>query len=57
MRYQLEQITQIQNGTQQGARVRFDLNTGGDGSAVFSNQKTTDTEESHTALVRNKIGK
>lgn len=56
MRYRLEQISQIQNGTQQGDHVRFDLNTGGDGSAVFSNQKTTDTEESHTALVRNKIG-
>ena len=56
MRYQLEQISQIQNGTQQGNMVKFDLKNGGDGSATFSNQKTTDTEESHTALVRNKIG-
>ena len=56
MRYQLEEISQIQNGTKLGERVKFDLTYGGDGKAVFQNQKTTDAEESHTALVNNKIG-
>ena len=56
MRYKLEEISQIQNGTRQGDKVKFSLETGGDGNAVFQNRKTTDEEESHTAFVRNKIG-
>lgn len=56
MRYRLEEISQVQNGTNHGKTVTFALQNGGDGSAVFYNQKTTDAGESHTAFVRNKIG-
>ena len=57
MRYQLEEICQVKNGISYGDTVMFKIKKGGSGSAVFVNRKTTDTEESDTALVRNKMGR
>ena len=55
MRYHLKEIQAIVNGTRQNNQVCFTLQNGGDGSAVFCNEKVTDQEESHTDFVRNVI--
>lgn len=55
MRYQLKEICEIVNGTKQTDKVSFGLENGGDGAAVFCNEKTTDQDESHTAFVENVI--
>lgn len=55
MRYRLKEIRQVINGTVQSGRAQFDLRDGGDGQAVFCNEKVTDQDESHTDFVRNAI--
>lgn len=54
-RYTLESISEISNGTVSGETVKFALSENLDGSAVFTNKKTTDGELTDTVLVRNRV--
>ncbi|MDO5540178.1 MAG: isopeptide-forming domain-containing fimbrial protein [Eubacteriales bacterium] len=56
MRYMLDTIHSVTNGTVSGDHVVFDVSDGETGSAVFYNKKITDADQSHTALVRNHFG-
>ena len=63
IRYRLENIYEVSNGTVSGSTVEFDLGgkrdgtdtEGPSGNATFYNVKTTDEGLSHTAFVRNTI--
>lgn len=56
IRYDLREISSVTGGKAEETCAVFDLGSGGDGSAVFSNAKINDEIESHTAFVRNRIG-
>lgn len=55
IRYRLEKINGVTNGSVSGPAVLFDLRGNKDGTAVFYNRKITDTGISDTDFVRNVI--
>ena len=55
MRYELEKISQVVNGTVKGSEVEFNLNTNQNGAAVFVNKKKGDSYLTDTDLVRNVV--
>lgn len=54
-RYELEGISEVTNGVISGTAVQFDLSGNLNGSAVFTNKKTTDRDLTDAALVRNRV--
>lgn len=56
IRYGQKEVRSVTGGKTEGMHAVFDLGSGGDGSAVFYNEKINDEKESHTAFVRNRIG-
>lgn len=55
MRYELEKIDGVSGGKINGKEVQFDLSMNQNGTAVFTNKKTTDRELTDTGFVRNVI--
>ena len=55
MRYELEKIDGVSGGKINGKEVQFDLSMNQNGTATFTNQKTTDRELTDTGFVRNVI--
>lgn len=55
MRYELEKIDGVSSGKINGKEVQFDLSMNQNGTAVFTNKKTTDRELTDTGFVRNVI--
>lgn len=53
MRYKLEKIDQVVNGTVQGNTVQFDLSGNQNGTASFTNKKSGDGLLTDTDYVRN----
>ena len=55
MRYKLEKIDQVVNGTVQDSQVEFKLTANQNGAAVFTNKKKDDRLLTDTGLVRNVV--
>ena len=55
MRYKLEKIDQVVNGTVQDSQVEFKLTVNQNGAAVFTNKKKDDRLFTDTGLVRNVV--
>lgn len=55
LRYELEKISEVKNGTVEGKEVYFDLKRNQSGNAAFYNKKVNDSQLTDTGFVRNTV--